>query len=104
MTPTFNSICLRCQSSSVRKINVNQIECQKCKFLYDLCVDPFKDTKYVFEYRDFDINYVDDEIIWKVNQNICIYYKSYYENNFIQIPYLPFDITGDKLKTYILFS
>ena len=71
------------------------IECQNCKL------------KYLYStYRIQSIIQRHDLLVWRPITRTCAYWRERQNWSEIgcQLPYLPFDITAHKLKTYLLFS
>ena len=87
--------CPRCQNSWQFKIN--RYECINCNINYYLDLNNMIDL--------YGIIHENDRLTWIFKTKKCYYrYQIDSVYHFLNLPWLPFDITSDKLKTYLLFS
>lgn len=75
-----------------------QYHCSKCKIDYN------PDNKFLMR-RDI-LGNKSAHLVWDLQLNRCVYgfRSNAIDSNLLELPFLPFDITPEKLKLYIVFS
>jgi len=87
--------CPRCGNEWINKFSIKP-ECKKCLVFYDIA-----DAKHIRLYLNSPAPNI-KLLVWRFEHNDCICWFSLTEP--LRLPWLPFDITAERLKTLILFS
>jgi hypothetical protein len=91
--------CPRCHNSWIDNHHTYEINlyCKNCELNYYFSFRPN-----YYHFMRFKIN---DELYlqWNFLQNACYVFTKKLDNN-IKLPMLPYNITAEKLKLYMLFS